>query len=489
MFTILTLNLEEISNQIKVKVKLETAVLQYKCFNTSQSSHNSLKGAIMTYESTEYHIQELPIKEKSKRNRRRKKHKEQVTVAPDFDVPLSQDSPNKDYERKVKKKKKKKKKNKYKSDEKLIDPKEEPGPDLDFHRRKLIEAAMTTHETTSKRKKKKKGGDQEIPEHLDIHARDHAQGVKVEASIHTDNSTDQCMEVLGTNVAQGVTVTNNKKKANKKKKRQEERERLKKKHVNICPTWCDPLPKNKKRKLSDMNEEVNYTLKTNNEVEKRPRIDDKSPPTSIEKDAGVKRKRQRGKKKRVKDEPIAEAQTQHFELQNEIFLSRTDTNSNSFDYDETDYADPLEDADPTEGEFFLTGDEVADDDISEFMDEEEKGIKKLLSRNNDALAMLKSTTNICKRLKEIVPQACLNLRSKPTNQDDKENMLNKLFEWPDISKSKFPILYKVMDWIFTKESFVVPGKCFPKYEFIVKKNFNLHHFRSQRRFEFLFQAR
>ena len=72
--------------------------------------------------------------------------------------------------------------------------------------------------------------------------------------------------------------------------------------------------------------------------------------------------------------------------------------------------------------------------------------------------MLRSTNNICKRLKGIVSQACLNLPSKPTTKDEKDSMLNNNFEWPDISKSQFPILHKVMDWIFTKESFVVPGK-------------------------------
>ena len=55
------------------------------------------------------------------------------------------------------------------------------------------------------------------------------------------------------------------------------------------------------------------------------------------------------------------------------------------------------------------------------------------------------------------------------NGDAKDNMLNKVFEWPDIGINEFPILYKVMNWIFTKESFVLPGKCLFHYVEIYKK--------------------
>ena len=431
----------------------------------------------MTYELSEQQVQESAHKEKSKRNRR-KKHKQHVSVVPNVDPVGNQlknvVSQTLSSQRMHENKSKKKKKEKNKSGDNAIDPKEEES--LNLHRRKLLEAAIATHETASKekkkrkKKKKKKKCDQELQSRPDMHNIDRGQDANEDAQIRSETSKNPYMEGLGLEVAQGVTIMI-KKKANKKKKRQEEMEKLKNKNFKTSFTrsdpyihYSDPLPLHKvrKRKLPDIHEAGNL-IQDVSQVEKRPRIDDESKPTFIEKDAGERKKRKKRKKKTKppKIALIVDAQRQHLETQIESITSRTDTNSNSLNFDESNDPDPIDDPDSVEGEFFPTGDEVADDDISVYLDEEEKAIKKLQRRNEDALAMLRSTKNICKSLKKIVPQACLNLPSKPTNEDGKESMLNKIFEWPDISKNKFPILHKVIDWIFTKESFVVPGKYFP----------------------------
>ena len=387
----------------------------------------------------------------------------EASMVPDIDPvgnqPKDVVSPCRDHEDKSKKRKKKK----NTCGENVIDPKEEES--LNFHRRKLIEAAMATHETAKgskeeKKRKKKKKCDQGLQKHTQM--QNSRKDVKEDALIHSETSKSHYMKGLGLELANGVTMMI-KNKANKKKKRQEEQEKLKKKHVNNSVTKSCPLHKVMKRKLSETHEEENPTLQHSDEsqVEKRPKMDDdKSEPIVMEKNAGERKKKMRRKKKKklTKNEPLADAQEHHLATQIESIQSRTNTDSNSIHYDETEDQDPVDDPDPVGEDFFPTGDEVADDDISVFMDEEEKAIKKLQRRNHDALAMLRSTNNICKRLKGIVPQACPNLRSKPTNEDDKESMLNNLFEWPDISKNKFPILHKVIDWIFTKESFVVPSK-------------------------------
>ena len=447
--------LEELQLQVEVGSR----------FKTDLRSHYSPRQVKIMYEPYDPQLQELAPKKKRKRKKSRSEHTQQVPVVPDVDSVDNQPknaishSPHEDKSKKRSKKKKKKKKR-----ENVTDCEGEEGLDLD--RRKLIEAALANHETAKgskakkKRKKKKKDG-HELQEGSETHENGSGIDARNNAPICSETNKNHYMEGLGLEVAHGVTEMI-KKKANKKKKRQEEMKRLKNKHVNVSGTGSNPLHKVMKRKLPDTHDADNLTQEPCDEsqAEKRPRIDIKREPALIEKNAGErnKRKRKKKKKKPQKIEPVVFVDVQEQHVATQIEIIQTDMNSNSSNYVEIDDPDPVDDRDPLDGDFFPTGDEVADDDISVFMDEEEKAIKELQRRNEDALAMLRSTNNICKRLKGIVPQACPNLPSKPTTKDEKDSMLNNNFEWPDISKSQFPILHKVMDWIFTKESFVVPGK-------------------------------
>ena len=208
-----------------------------------------------------------------------------------------------------------------------------------------------------------------------------------------------------------------------------------------------PAPKKAKKEKSDRNVAENGKSKKRKGKAKRrrkrgnkkckvgeggddPRVDDETPKQTT-----------REKKKKKKNEAIVQVQEEH---------------SGS----EPDDPDPLED-------HFPTGDEVADDDVSVFIGEEELNTAldrlggrnvDLQKRNKAALAMLRSSPDICKKLKGLVPQACLKLPSKPRNDKEKDHMLHNLFGVPKISKEEFPTLSKVLNWILTEESFVVPSR-------------------------------
>ena len=251
----------------------------------------------------------------------------------------------------------------------------------------------------------------------------------------------------------------------KKNKRLQEMIKLRSKHRNLSALTNNPLPKLKKRKL---HEAGNFAQEMSH-FEKRPRINDEGNSSVIKNDARRKKKKKRTKAIPVREESIRVAEVQ-FDTPSQGF-QHPDSGE---DYDETGDADDPHDPDP-EGEHLSTGNEVqnendpdpeegehlssgdANEDASVSMDDEEKAVKRLQKRNELALELLRSSDDICKELKEIVPEACLNLPSEP-NDDIKSKMLNKFFDWPDIAMNEFPILHKVMSWIFTKESFLLPGK-------------------------------
>ena len=189
----------------------------------------------------------------------------------------------------------------------------------------------------------------------------------------------------------------------------------------------------------------------------------------LKKSKGRKRRRKRGATKsmvgeggdEIRVDDTTPKQTTKGKKKNEAKVQVHEEHSGSEPVD----PDPLEDHLPT-------GDEVADDDASVFIGEEELNTAldslggrdiDLQRRNKEALGMLRSSPDIYKKLKGVVPQACLKLRSEPRNDDEEAHMLHNLFGVPKISKEEFPTLHKVLNWILTKESFVVPSRTRSKY--------------------------